>query len=109
MQKVNSLMIKCINHGFQSSGHCQCRLPRCAPCWAAVLRPMCFARTTYSHSLKTSGPTIAIAMDLFHEYGLKENGTMNTVVYEMNNFIDIFRVNFSEEKRPSFKTSYLLF
>ena len=33
----------------------------------------------------------------------------NTAAYEMNNFIDIFQVNFSEEKRPKFKTSYLLF
>ena len=34
---------------------------------------------------------------------------MNTVAYEMDNFIDIFRVNFAEEKRPNFKMSYLLF
>ena len=33
----------------------------------------------------------------------------NTVVYDMNNFIDIFQVNFVEEKRPNFKMSYLLF
>ena len=33
----------------------------------------------------------------------------NTAAYVMNNFIDIFRVNFSEEKRPNFKMSYLLF
>ena len=33
----------------------------------------------------------------------------NTVVYEMDNFIDIFWVNFAEEKRPNFKTSYLSF
>ena len=34
---------------------------------------------------------------------------MNTVAYEMNNFIDIFWVNFAEEKRSNFKTSYLSF
>ena len=34
---------------------------------------------------------------------------MNTVAHEMNNFIDIFWVNFAEEKRPNFKTSYLSF
>ena len=33
----------------------------------------------------------------------------NTVAYEMNNFIDIFQVNFAEEKRPNFKMSYLSF
>ena len=33
----------------------------------------------------------------------------NTAAYEMNNFIDIFQVNFAEEKRPNFKMSYLLF
>ena len=33
----------------------------------------------------------------------------NTAAYEMNNFVDIFRVNFAEEKRPNFKTSYLSF
>ena len=27
----------------------------------------------------------------------------------MNNFIDSFQVNFAEEKRPNFKTSYLSF
>ena len=34
---------------------------------------------------------------------------MNTVVYEMKKFINIFRVNFAEEKRPNFETSYLSF
>ena len=34
---------------------------------------------------------------------------MNTVAYEMNDFVDIFQVNFAEEQRPNFKTSYLLF
>ena len=33
----------------------------------------------------------------------------NTAAYVMNNFIDIFQVNFVEEKRPNFKTSYLSF
>ena len=33
----------------------------------------------------------------------------NTAAYEMNSFIDIFRVNFAEEKRPNFKMSYLSF
>ena len=33
----------------------------------------------------------------------------NTVLYEMNNFIDIFQVNFAEEKRPNFKASCFLF
>ena len=28
----------------------------------------------------------------------------NTAAYEMNYFIDIFLVNFLEEKRPNFKT-----
>ena len=32
----------------------------------------------------------------------------NTVVYEMNNFIDIFRVNFVEEKGPNFVISLVL-
>ena len=31
----------------------------------------------------------------------------NTVAYKMNNFIDVFQVNFVEEKRPNFETSYL--
>ena len=35
--KVKSLMIKCINQGFRSDGHCQCSRPRytllcCDPC-----------------------------------------------------------------------------
>ena len=34
---------------------------------------------------------------------------MNTVAYEINNFIDIFRVNFVEVKIPNFKMSYLSF
>ena len=34
---------------------------------------------------------------------------MNTVAYEMNNFIYIFWVNFEEEKRPNFKSSHLPF
>ena len=32
-----------------------------------------------------------------------------TVAYEVNNFIDIFGVNFAERKRPNFKMSYLSF
>ena len=55
------------------------------------------------------GPTITIAISTYHEYSSKENGKTNTVVYEMNNFIDIFPVNFAEEKRPNFMTSYLSF
>ena len=43
------------------------------------------------------------------KYIWKENWMPNTVACEMDNFIDIFQVNFVEEKRPSFKTSYLLF
>ena len=34
---------------------------------------------------------------------------MNTMAYEMNDFIDIIGVNFAEEKRANFKTSYLSF
>ena len=34
---------------------------------------------------------------------------MNTVAYEMNNFTDIFQVNFVGEKGPKFTMSYLLF
>ena len=30
--KVKSPMIKCINHGFRSDGHCQCCRPRCLLC-----------------------------------------------------------------------------
>ena len=48
-------------------------------------------------------------VDTYYEYSLKENWKTNTVVYEMNNFIDIFQVNIAEEKRPNFKTSYLSF
>ena len=107
--KVRSLMIKCINHSFQSDGHCQCRPPRCTLCWAAVLWPMCFARTTYRHSLSTNGPAITIAIDTYYKQSLKETQMVNTVVYEINNFIDIFWVNFDEEKRPNFKMSYLSF
>ena len=63
---------------------------------------MCFAWTVHSHSLKTNGPAITIAIDTYHEYSLKENWMQNTVAYEMNNFIDIFQVNFQEQKRPNF-------
>ena len=52
----------------------------------AILWSMYFTRTVYSHSLKTNGPAITIAIDLYHEYSLKENWTMNTVAYEMNNW-----------------------
>ena len=31
------------------------------------------------------------------------------MVYEIIDFIEIFRVNFAEEKRPKFKASYLSF
>ena len=34
---------------------------------------------------------------------------MNAVVYEMKNFIDIFWVNFTEQKSPNFKRLYLSF
>ena len=30
--KMKSPMIKCINHGFRSNGHCQCCRPRCVLC-----------------------------------------------------------------------------
>ena len=33
----------------------------------------------------------------------------NTAAYKMNNFIDIFQVNFVEEKRQNFEMSYLSF
>ena len=33
----------------------------------------------------------------------------NTVVYEINNFIDVFRVKFAEERRPNFKMSSFSF
>ena len=102
-------MIKCINHGFWSDCHSQCSQLRCTLVWAAVLWPMCFAWTAYTQSLKTNGPAITVAINTYHENSSKENWTMNTVVYEMDNFIDIFQVNFSEEKIPNFKTSYLLF
>ena len=69
----------------------------------------CFARTAYSHSLKTNSPAVTKVIDTYHEYRSKENWMTNTVLYELNNFIDIFRVNFAEEKRPNFKVSYLLF
>ena len=55
------------------------------------------------------GPTITIAISTYHEYSSKENGKTNTVVYETDNFIDIFLVNFAEEKGPNFMTSYLSF
>ena len=42
-----------------------------------------------------------MATDIYYEYSSKENWFTNTVVYEMNNFIDIFWVNL-EEKRPNF-------
>ena len=77
--------------------------------YSAVLWPMCFAQTTYSHSLKTNGPAVTKVIDTYHEYISKENQMPKTVAYEINNFIDIFWVNFAEEKRPNFKISYLLF
>ena len=77
--------------------------------YSAVLWPMCFAQTTYSHSLKTNGPAVTKVIDTYHEYISKENWMPNTVAYEKNNFIDIFWVNFVEEKRLNFKMSYLLF
>ena len=41
--KVKSQVINCINHGFQSDGHCQCSQPRCTllccdPCVSLELR-----------------------------------------------------------------------
>ena len=84
----------------RSDSLCQCSRPHCTLCWAAVLWPMCFTWTAYSHSLWTNSPAITVAIDTY-EYSVKENWTMKTVVYEVNNLINIFRVNFAEEKRPN--------
>ena len=97
--KVKSLMIKCINQGFRSDGQCQCRCPHCRLLRAAVLWPMCFARTAYSHWFITNGPAATIAIDTDHEYSSKENWTTNIVVYEINNFIEVFWINFAGEKK----------
>ena len=83
-------MIKCVSHSFRNNSHCQCRWPHCILCWTAVFWHMCFARTTYSHSLETNNPAITISIDTCHEYSSKENWKMDTVVYEMTHCIDIF-------------------
>ena len=107
--QVKSLMLKCTSHGFQSDRHSQCSWPKCTQGWDAVLWSMCFAWTAYSHSLKTNGSTVTIAINTYHEHLSKENWMTSTLLYEMDNFIDIFSVNFAEKKRPNFKTLYLLF
>ena len=50
-------------------------------------------------SLTQNSPAVTIAIDTCHEYSLKQNRTTNTEVNEINNLMDIFQVNFAEEKK----------
>ena len=76
---------------------------------AVVFRTMFSARTANSHSIKTNGTAATITIDTYHLYSFIENWMTNTVLYGMDNFIDIFRVNFEEEKRPNYSPPYLRF
>ena len=62
--------------------------------------------TFYIIQLQEALMVLIIASDTYHEYSSKENWTTKTVVFEMNNFIDIFGANCGK-KRRNFQTSYL--
>ena len=95
---------------FRSDGHCQCSRPR-----STLSMLGCHVVIHAFHSNRIQSVTLNRQShhNKSHRWiswiQFERDWMTDTIVYEMNNFIEIFRVHFMEEKRSNFRISDLSF